>query len=88
MVKTYPYYIVEWHEGRLEAPPHLRHTPVKKMYDRGQIGGRKLVSHEVDTPEEAIDLWRRNTDKQMIEILVVRAPGAPRERVNPERLLS
>jgi len=85
-MKIYPYYIVEWSEGRLQAPPQYRHTPVGRMFERGQIGGRRVVEREAGTAEEALELWRRNRDKQSIEVFLVRAPNSPRQRVQPERL--
>ena len=70
----------------MRVPPQYQHTPVAKMFESGKIGGTHLVEHEVDTLEDAVDLWRRNRDKQSIEILRVPAPGQPRQRVRPEQL--
>jgi len=85
-MRIYPHYVVEWSEGRLQAPPHLRHTPIGRMFERGQIGGRKVVEREVGTAAEALQLWRRNRDKQSVEVFLVSAPDQPRRRMQPEQL--
>jgi len=79
-MRIYPYWIVEWSEGKLPVPPQYAHTPIAKMFESGRIGGRRMVE------TEALDVWRRNRDKDMLEVYLVGAPGTPRRRVPVQRL--
>jgi hypothetical protein len=80
----YPYYIVQWSEGRLPCPPHLRCTTIRKDFESGRIGGRKLVEKRTTDPTEAKALWERDRFKR--EIYIVER-NRPRRRITqPHRL--
>ena len=80
----YPYYIVEWTEGRLAGytPPHLRGTPIAKMFKSGRIGGKRRHERTFHDLREAI----RELDqhRSTSELLVVEGPRQQRKRIrNP-----
>lgn len=83
---THPYYIVQWSEGRLPCPPHLRCTSLRKEFERGSVGGKRLVERRVTDPEEAKRLWKR--DRFNREVYVVQRPDAPRKRVRRPHTLT
>ena len=72
------YYLVVHREGRLPCPPHLKQTPMRRLYEKGQIGGSRLVEQRADTPEEAKHLWMQ--DRINREVYIVK-PGGPRRKV-------
>jgi len=77
---NYPYYIVQWSEGRLRCPPHQRMiSAVKRMYETGRIGGKKLVERQTQSPTEAKNLWAQ--DRMNRRVYVVKARNRHRELV-------
>lgn len=61
--QTYQYFETKTWTGRLDAPVHLRGSPVARRFDSGRIGGRKLDCQErfEDTPEgrKRLLMWTR-----------------------------
>ena len=83
MPQQYPYYIVQWREGRLPCPSRYRQVgAIRRMFDRGKIGGSRLVSREFTDPEQArravLEVRR---DGHNPEVLIVDRPGAQRRRI-------
>ena len=76
---TYPHYIVQWHEGRLPCPPHLRCTVMRRQFESGRIGGKRLVEKETPDPAEARRLWEQ--DRHARNVYVVKAPDTHRVKV-------
>ena len=77
---NYPYYIVQWSEGRLPCPPQHRMIPaIRKQFESGRIGGRKFVERRTENPEEAKRLWE--ADRMNRRVYVVKAPNRSRELV-------
>jgi hypothetical protein len=83
---NYPYYIVQWTEGRIPCPAHQRMIPaIRRQFESGRIGGRRNVERETDNPEEAKALWNR--DRINRRVYVVTQRGCQRRLIrNPDRL--
>ena len=82
----YPYYIAEWRVGRIgvdEIPLQHRLIPsIRRMYESGQIGGRRLLRKENSDVAALIqDLRREGQSPRDVEFYIVRAPNRQMERV-------
>ena len=84
MPQQYPYFIVQWREGRLPCPLQYRQVgAIRRMFNQGTIGGSRLVSREFtnsDNARRAALQARRNG--RAPEILTVERPGAQRRRIH------
>lgn len=80
---TYPYWVVEWSEGRLPAPLHVRGTMIAKMFDDGRIGGRRQRESEHTDLEDALWALTQHRDSVLWEVT---ARGRQRQRVNVEQV--
>lgn len=75
----YPHYIVTWIEGRLPCPPQYRGTVIQREFDRGRIGGRRMVEKAVQTPQEALRIL--NKDRMSRTVYEVASPRMCRRRL-------
>lgn len=83
---TYPYYIAEWYEGRIsvnEMPFEHRYVPsIRRMYEDGRIGGKRLKSVEnADLQVLLSELRRQGKSPQDVEFYIVVAPNQPKRRL-------
>jgi len=85
---NHPYYIVQWYEGRLPCPAHLRCTVIKREFERGGIGGKRLVEKTTTDPQEAYRLWRQNQYRNGCSVYIVKARNRQRERVRQPHTLN
>jgi hypothetical protein len=76
---NYPYYIVQWTEGKLPCPPHLRCTRIRREFEKGNIGGRRMKEIRTEDPAEAQALWER--DRFNRSVYIVERPNSPRRKV-------
>jgi len=79
----YPYYIVEWSEGRMASciPLEFKHTPVEKMLKSGRIGGRRRCEMTFsDLGLARVEFNRHRSEQE--SLLVIEAPNRPRKRIH------
>jgi len=82
----YPYYIAEWHEGRIgvnEIPLEHRMIPsIRRMYESGQIGGRRVKRLEDHDPMTLVQRLRQTGQSARdVDWYIVRAHQSPMERI-------
>ena len=81
-MRTYPYYIVQWYEGRLECPIQHRMIPaIRRQFESGRIGGRRNIERQTTDPKEAYQIWQRNRNKHGIAVYIVEAPNRQRKKI-------
>lgn len=87
-MRRYPYYIVTWREGRLEAPMQFRATPIAKMFESGKIGGTRMFDETFEDELEAVRFARQKEyDRKArdVQVLIVEAPNRHRKPVRDWR---
>jgi len=79
----YPHYIIQWREGRLSCPAHLKACgAIRKQFERGTIGGSKLHERRFQERRETVlEVRRLEHDRRDPEVFLVKAPNSPRQRV-------
>lgn len=92
--RTFPRFEAVLWEGRLRVPPEYRGTPVRKQFESGRIGGKRInrTDRFEDTEEGRRALqewWRRNLGAQAgAEVFYIRSPQHHKIRVHGQEIMA
>lgn len=91
--RTYPRFEANRWKGRLDAPPEYRATPLRKQFESGRIGGKRIdrteFFHDSETGRRALQHWWRQNMKTPAgaDVYYIQSPRHYRRRIQGGEIL-